>query len=223
MNKESKKLFWIAIVIIAILGGGFFAWSTSQTADNTLADAKLLMNSTSHTTEKGTRIYPVTLVEFGDYQCPACGFAEAIVEKILADNPKVKLVFRNFPLAMHKNALLAAEAAEAAGAQGKFWDMHNVLYINQDLWSSAEDPMAVMLEIAKKINVPDLEKFKADVTAKKFASVISKDQQDGNALGVNSTPTFYINGKKYTGKNSLENLQKAIDDAATKEAKPTVP
>ena len=216
MKKNGKNLLWTGLAIIVVLSGGFLLWNASQnTTTKTTPDPKLLTNSSSHTTAQGTRIYPVTLVEFGDYQCPACGVAEIYVEKILAEDAKVKLVFRNFPLtSIHKNALLAAEAAEAAGDQNKFWEMHNAIYVNQALWSDSDQAMDIFVNIAQKLNL-DVAKFTADVKANKFADIIKKDQADGEALGVNHTPTFYINGKEYTGPNSFDALKAAVDLATS--------
>lgn len=214
MTKDIKKLLWIGVAAVIIIVGGIIAYNATQPPKIlTTADPKLLSNANSHSTESGALSYPVTLVEFGDYQCPACGYAEPIVEKVLADNPKVKLIFRNFPLAQHQNALVAAEAAEAAGAQGKFWEMHNAIYANQDIWSNMAAPMDAFVEMAKKLNL-DVEKFQQDVQNKKFADVIAKDRSDGIALGVNSTPSFFINGKVYSGGLSYFAMQTALNQAA---------
>jgi protein-disulfide isomerase len=213
MNKETNKIVWIAIIAIVIIGGGFWAYSAQQPATpGTTVDTKLLMNANSHSTDQGTRTYPVTIVEFGDYECPACGYAEPIIEKILANDPEVRLVFRNFPLQQHPFALLAAEAAEAAGAQGKFWEMHNAIYANQDVWTTMQTPLDAFTEIAKKLGL-DINKFTQDVNSKKYADVIQKDQADGNALLVNSTPTFYINGKQYLKGLDYNTMQQTIQDA----------
>ncbi len=214
MNKETKKLLWIVLAVIIVIGGGIVAYNATQapTSNGPAVDKNLLMNADSHSTEVGTRTYPVTIVEFGDYECPACGYAEPIVEKILADDPQVRLIFRNFPLAQHPYAMLAAEAAEAAGAQGKFWEMHNAIYANQDIWVQMQTPTDAFVELAKKLNL-DVAKFTADIQNNKYADVINKDRQDGETLGVNATPTFYINGQKYLGGLDYNVMQLAIQEA----------
>ena len=214
MTNDIKKLIWIGVAAIIVIAGGILAYNATKPPQIlTQADPKLLSNENSHSTENGTLSYPVTMVEFGDYQCPACGYAQPIVEKVLADNPKVKLISRNFPLAQHQNALVAAEAAEAAGAQGKFWEMHKALYTNQDIWSTMATPMDAFVEMAKQLNL-DVEKFKQDVQANKFADIITKDRNDGIALGINSTPSFFINGKLYMGGLSYVTMQAALNQAA---------
>lgn len=216
MKQETKKLLWIGLIVLIIIGGGVLAYNGTQTAikNTPSADPKLLMNAGSHSTAQGSRTYPVTIVEFGDYQCPACGFAEPIVEKILQNDPEVNLVFRNFPLPMHQNAVIAAKTAEAADAQGKFWEMHNAIYLNQDIWSTMQNPMDAFVVIGKKLNI-DTDKLQLDVKSTKYTDIISKDQADGDALNINSTPTFFINGKQYTGGLEYNALQDAITTAYT--------
>jgi len=212
MKKEIKKLLWVGIIAIVIIGGGIWAYSATQKGNQPKVDANLLMNANSHTTAQGTRTYPITLVEFGDYQCPACAYVEPIIEKILAEKPEVKLVFRNFPLPGHEHAMLAAQAAEAAGVQGKFWEMHQAIYLNQEIWTKMKTPLDAFTEMAKQLNL-NVEKFKQDVTGATFVEAINKDRQDGIALGVSGTPTFYINGRKYLGGNNYVTLKLAIDEA----------
>ncbi len=219
MNKDTKKLIWIGIAALVVIGGGILAYTASQPGNLPKADPKLLVNENSHTSEQGTRNYTITLVEFGDYQCPACAYAQAAVEELLANNPQVKLVFRQYPLPMHEHSMIAAEAAEAAGAQGKFWEMHKALFTNQDIWVKMKTPMDAFVEIAKKLNL-DVEKFKQDVETHKFAERINKDREDGTNAGVQGTPTFFINGKLYSNGLGISGLQRAID-AEMKLATPT--
>jgi protein-disulfide isomerase len=133
----------------------------------------------------------VTLVEFADFECPACGAAFPVVKQVVAKYQNdLRYVFRHFPLDQHKNARLAAQAAEAAGAQGKFWEMHDLLFQNQ---STLSPDVINGLGIELKL---DMEKFTQEVTAEAYKAKIEKDLTDGQTLGVNSTPTFYLNGKK---------------------------
>lgn len=212
MKKEIKKLLWVGAIAVVLIGGGILAYNASQPVEKPKIDTGLLVKPDSHTTEQGTRTYPVTIVEFGDYQCPACAYVEPIVEKILSDYPEVKLVFRHFPLPGHQNAMAAARAAEAAGEQGKFWEMHTAIYLNQDIWSTMTTPTDAFVEIAKKLNL-DVEKFKLDMTSEKYDQFITNDRKDGIDAGVNATPSFFINGRKYLGGNNYITLKLAVDEA----------
>lgn len=209
MSKEAKILGIISILIVGLIV--FLAIRAGQQA-NAPIDPAVLTRPTSHAT--GSHTAKVMLVEFGDYQCPACGYAAPIIEKVIEaykTNPGVSIVFRHFPLSQHKNAQAAAEAAEAAAAQGKFWEMHAKLYANQDAWKDAADPLPLFAEYARQAGIKDIEKFKRDVTGNAFASVISADAADGRSIGVDSTPTFYLNGARVPGILSLDGFKALID------------
>lgn len=152
---------------------------------------------------------PVTLMEFGDYQCPYCGQAYFQVERVLTHfGNKLRFEFRNFPLAsVHPYAVMAAEAAEAAGAQGKFWDMHDALYEHQ----SALSPDMVV-QLARQLGL-DLDRFVNDVNGNAYVQRIRGDLQDGLRAGVNGTPSFFINGRKYDGSFDASSLIRAIEAA----------
>src|SRR5271170_5129447 len=149
---------------------------------------------------------PLTLVEYGDYQCPYCGAAYPVVKRLQNALGKIlRFVFRNFPLTQaHPYAMVAAETAEAAALQGKFWEMHDLLYEQQTFLEPDIIPMW-----AKKIGL-DLEKFGNDIKQGGVAKRIKEDRQSGIRSGVNGTPTFYINGTRYDGPPDYESLLKAL-------------
>ena len=159
---------------------------------------------------QGSPTAAVTLVEYGDYQCPHCLQAYPImidIQEHLGD--RMRLVFRNFPLTqVHPNAQHAAEAAEAAGAQGKFWEMHDYLFEHQ---SHLDD--AALLRYAAEIGL-DVKRFERDLKEQKFAPRVREDFQSGIRSGVNGTPTFFINGIRHEGSWDLETLTAAILAAA---------
>ncbi|HEV7596066.1 MAG TPA: DsbA family protein [Gemmatimonadaceae bacterium] len=138
---------------------------------------------------------PVTLVEYGDYECPYCGMAHPIVKRAQQElGNQLRFVFRNFPLAeAHPHARLAAQAAEAAAAQGKFWEMHDMLFENQ----TALEPDD-LVGYAKSIAL-DITRFERDLEAGTFAKKVRDDFRSGVRSGVNGTPTFFVNGKRYEG------------------------
>lgn len=150
---------------------------------------------------KGSESAPVTLEEFGDYQCPSCGIFNPVVNKMKATyGDRLRVVFRHLPLqSMHKNAALAARAAEAAGLQGRFWEMHDALYDNQKEWSDLPDPRPKFAEYAQRAGVSDVERFKTDLEGQSVGARIVADVQRASSLGVNATPSVFINGVQVRG------------------------
>jgi protein-disulfide isomerase len=153
----------------------------------------------------------VTLVEYGDYECPYCGAAHPVVQEIRRIlGPSLQFVFRNFPLTqVHPHAERAAEAAEAAGAQGKFWGMHDLLFEHQE---ALEDPDLVRYAAALSL---DEERFARDLSAGAYANRVRRDFRSGVRSGVNGTPTFFINGVRHDGPADLPTLLAAVEAAAT--------
>lgn len=212
MSQEVKILLGIGIASLLLVVGASIFLGGSSAPDSTgqKFDPTVLVSANSHKTT--TTPTKVTIVEFGDYQCPACGVAHPIVKQVLqAYGNKITFVFRNFPLtSVHQNALSSAEAAEAAGAQGKFWEMHDMLYENQKEWSDLTDPLPTFVGYAKKIGL-DIAKFEKDVKDSAYSNVIQLDQKDGNSVEINATPTFFINGEKQTGILSVDQFKAKID------------
>ncbi len=153
---------------------------------------------------------PLTLVEYGDYQCPYCGAAYPVVKRLQKTlGKKMQFVFRNFPLTqMHVYALIAAETAEAAALQGKFWEMHDLLFEQQPLL----EPDIISLW-AKKIGL-DLKKFRNDTKQGVVAQRLQEDRQSGIRSGVNGTPTFFINGTRYDGSPAYDSLLAVLKSEA---------
>jgi protein-disulfide isomerase len=159
---------------------------------------------------RGPKTAPVTLVEYGDYECPFCGQAYYVLKDLTqrAGN-LMRFVFRNFPLTtLHPHAERAAEAAEAAAAQGKFWEMHDLLFENQQ---SLEDED--LMKYAALAGL-DTSKFLGDMREGRYQNHIREDFLSGARSGVNGTPTFFINGVRYDGSWDLAPLLAAIEDAA---------
>ena len=152
---------------------------------------------------------PVTLVEYGDYECPYCGEAYPVVKALqerLGD--QMCFVFRNFPLTqVHPHAEEAAEAAEAAGAQGKFWEMHDLLYENQDALEPED-----LVQYARALKL-DLKRFVLEMREHVYVERVREDFRSGVRSGVNGTPTFFINGARHNGPFDLVSLLAAIEEA----------
>jgi len=152
----------------------------------------------------------VTLVEYGDYECPHCGRAYPIVKTIQKQmGPKLRFVFRNFPLReSHPHAEQAAEAAEAAGAQGKFWEMHDRLFERQFALDGE-----YLVEYAGELG-RDVARFRTELSSGAYAPRVREDFRSGVTSGVNGTPTFFINGVRHDDSWEFEPLLAALEDAA---------
>jgi protein-disulfide isomerase len=164
---------------------------------------------------KGSPTARVTLEEFSDFQCPACGGLEPGLRRVVRDyDDRVQLIFRNFPLAMHKYAFQASRAAEAAGQQGKFWEMHDMIYDNQKEWSDSMEPRVQFESYATRLGL-DVQRFKADTERQDLAERIKADYARGMSLGVKGTPTIYLNGRELVPGKLIteEDLRREIDAA----------
>jgi protein-disulfide isomerase len=148
----------------------------------------------------------VTLVEYGDYECPYCGMAHPVVKQLLRVlEEDVLFAFRHFPLTqVHPHALDAAIAAEAAGAQDRFWEMHDLLFTHQDQLAPRD-----LLVLARGLDL-DLEQFAEDLTQRTYEPRVRRDFISGVRSGVNGTPTFFINGVRHNGSWDLESLLEGV-------------
>jgi protein-disulfide isomerase len=156
---------------------------------------------------QGSADAPVTLLEYGDYECPFCGAAYPIVKEVQSRlGERLRFVFRNFPITTsHPHAALAAEAAEAADAQGKFWEMHDLLYESQQHLEAAD-----LHRYAEQLGL-DVDRFDNELAQHVHAERVREDFMSGVRSGVNGTPTFYLNGVRHDGDYELETLLAALD------------
>lgn len=202
---QGKIVAIFIILIIALFAYYFYELSKGEVTKT----QDISISETDHV--RGAQTGSVTMVEFGDFQCPACGAYEPIVRKVVADNPNtLKIVFRHFPLTtIHQNALLAAKASEAASLQGKFWEMHDMLYDHQTDWSGSLDARDLFVSYAKQLNL-DQVKFSNDLNSKAIEDKILAEYKEGVNLGVNSTPSFFINGVLIKNPQSLEAFESLI-------------
>ena len=162
---------------------------------------------------QGTPDAPVTLVEYGDYECPYCGAAYPIIKEIQARmGDRLRFVFRNFPITTsHPHSQQAAEAAEAASAQGKFWEMHDILYENQE--HLQEQDLAVYGE---RLGL-QVDRFTTELAEHTHLERVREDFMSGVHSGVNGTPTFFINGRRHDGPSNMETLFGALERALSRE------
>lgn len=155
---------------------------------------------------QGNQQADLTIVEYGDYQCPHCAAAHGVLKPMMAElDEQIRFVFRNFPLSeMHPYARPAARAAEAASRQGKFWEMHDRIYEHQDALSTR-----LLSDLAEQLGL-DMEKFRSDLEDEGIEEKIDADFESGMMSGVNGTPTFFVNGQKFDG--GAEDLVRMLNE-----------
>lgn len=215
----SRIFTWGAfIVIVALVVWGLIAAQQKASRDSANLVLPDQIVATDHV--QGSTIAPVTLVEYGDFQCPACEAYHPLIQQVIASTSPdtLRFVFRHFPLTQHANAMPAALASEAASLQGKFWEMYNMLYENQEAWESSTDAKTIFAGYAKDMGL-DVIKFAADYDLDSTREKITLDYKGGLKAGINSTPSFFINGKKITSPQNYDAFKKLIDDAATTTAR----
>lgn len=214
-----KYLPTILIVIAILLIGGFIvkALISPDSSQTTTTNKELTQADKDALKTGGTIGNPnskVVVTEFGDYQCPACGQWHPFIKGTVIPQyqDKILFVFKNFPLTKpHPNAQSSAQAVEAAGLQGKFWEMHNLMYENQDQWSTQKDPSSKYEEYARQISL-NIDQWKKDKDSAKIKDLIAADVALGEKLNLPGTPSFLVNGVVIQT-NSEADLTKAIDQA----------
>lgn len=218
-----SKQFWIALAAIAVILGGIVI-ATNHNKNN--ASSGSSGTPTSHIEGKGTK--GVTLIEYGDYECPVCGSFYSIVKQVTAKyNDQIFFQFRNLPLTqIHQNAFAGARAAEAAGLQNKYWEMHDLLYENQAAWAQSNDPQAFFDTYATELGL-NVKQFDTDFASEKVNNAIQADLAAFNKTKDEmATPTFYLDGKKLdntklidsNNKPNLDAFSKVIDDEIAKKS-----
>lgn len=198
MTRETKLFLGIMVVTAAVVLGGVALFSRpAPTISN-----EVLAPATAWAT--GSATPKATLIEFSDFQCPACKSVEPTVEAVISKySGSLRFVYRHFPLSQHPFAGKAAAVAEAAGMQGKFWEMNRLLFVNQEQLSDELFP-----KLAGQLGL-DLAKFNKDRESESVKKRVNDDVAVGNLVGINATPTFFLNGKKLELK-SFADLETAV-------------
>lgn len=195
MSQETKVLGIILLLTAALIGGALFFLGKSP---KTTIDERIYVIDYSLGEKIGSDSAKVKLVEFSDLQCPACAAAEAFIKDTLKSSTSdVQFIYRHFPLPQHAYGRQAAEFAEEARVEGKFWEVHDKLFETQDQWSSLNetDVKEYFARMAADFGM-DPVKVKEAIETEKYKDIINTDIATGQALGVNSTPTFFLNARK---------------------------
>jgi len=213
MSTETKIFVAIIAATILLVGGAAVLLGNGNTtvSSNATTDQSILVKPSSHTI--GPENAKVTIVEFSDFECPACDQVQPVVTQMLAayKDKSVRFVYREFPLTQaHQYAQIAAQAAEAAGLQNHFWEMHDKLFQtftqNPDINLTSD----VLVGYAKDLGL-DTTKFSADLNSDAVQQIISTDTADGNKADLSVTPTFFINGTKFDGGLTLDQFKQEIE------------
>lgn len=206
MKAQTVIILFVGLTIISV-GGYLVIKSDSGPAEPTkpvVASETELARPTAYS--KGASAAPVRIVEFSDFQCPACAAEYPILKKVAEEyKDKVAFTYRHFPLSQHQNAKPAAYAAEAAGRQGKFWEMHDKLFENQNSLSEEN-----IKKFAQALDL-DMNRFETDRKSAEVAAVVGSDVDTGTRLKVNATPTIFINGTHFQGGLSYDQFKKEIE------------
>lgn len=204
VNTETKVLIGVLALTVLIVVGGAFLASSRTSSKVAPTDERLVRQGDPAV---GPTDAKVTVVEFSDFECPACAEVQSVM-KGLHDKYKdksVRFVFRQYPLPSHANASLAAEASLIANAQGKFWQYHDLLFADQTKLSRDD-----LIKYAEQVGL-DKDDFARELDKKPFEQFIQQEKADGKALGLQGTPTVYINGVQYQGAPTVEAMSKVID------------
>ncbi len=208
-RRRKRGWLWGSVIVIILIIIGISVASVKSggkvTAVGDLADAVTALDW-----QKGSTNPAATIVEYSDFQCPACGSYYPVIKELLAKRPDIALVYRHYPLPQHGQAKAAAAAAEAAGAQGQFWAMHNMLFENQSVWSGKSSAPEIFIGYAAALKL-NLDQFRADVASATTTAAINDDLASGRRSRVNGTPTFFINGQQVDNPAGVEEFIKLID------------
>lgn len=210
----NKQFFAIIVLVVAGLIG-IFALTSGNKNDSSNGGGNSEAQLSNHVT--GATDSKVTLIEYGDFQCPACKSYHPLLQQLKAEyGDRVTFQFRHFPLTqIHPNAFIGSRAAEAAGKQDKFFEMHDLLFENQEAWSTASNPATVLEGYAQQLGL-NVDQFKTDMNSAGVAATINADAKAAQAAGGNSTPTFVLNDTKIENPQSLDEFKKLLDDELAK-------
>jgi protein-disulfide isomerase len=212
-----RSLPFIIIALVALLtvgiGAALYRAKQSPASQSVVAATPAEQSENGSLHVRGPRNAPVTVEIFGDFQCPSCATASQAIDELAKQyGSRLRVIFREFPLAMHAHAVDAALAAEAAGLQGRFWEMHDMLYQLQSSWTKASSPPRFFELYARQLGL-DVERFRADAQNPEVRARVIAEGESGVARGVKNTPTIFVNGSEVRSAFNRENLQAAIETA----------
>ncbi len=216
MDTQKRIVIWTsAVLVVGIAAIGAYQVATQPLAEIARKDGLMSLPLDQTDNTKGAISPKLTFVEYSDFQCPACGAVYPMLEEMFAEyKDRISFTYRHFPLPQHKNALSAAYASEAAGKQGKFWEMADMLFKDQSEWSESVTAQIIFEGYAQKLGL-DIAQYKTDAKSDAVKAKVERDQKSGKLSNIDHTPTFFINGKLATNPRSKEELKALIEYAIT--------
>ena len=219
-SAKTKKYLTRGFIVLIIIVAGAGLWKLSQQPSDTPTASDTytkLLQMQGDDWIKGNPNSSVTLVEYLDFECEACGAYYPLVKRLSEEyGDKVLFISRYFPLQGHRNGMNAALAVEAAGRQGKYWEMYDLLFEEQSAWGGRpSSDRAIFERYAERINL-DMERFRKDVASQEVSDRVTGDKDSGLSLGVNYTPTFFLNGEKIQNPRGYEPFKVLLDSAVGK-------
>jgi protein-disulfide isomerase len=217
--------FYRLLVVVAVIGGGVL-WYVSQRKPSAAAPVAAPGGPRPVAAADGFRGYtlgaasaPIEITEYSDFECPFCAsFATVqmpVIREQLIATGKVRWRFRDFPLPSHAYSRYAALAAQCAGEQGKFWEMHDQVFANHQWAQTGKHPSGLFRDFAKAIGL-DLAKYDACVDSQRYAGRIQASAEEGAALGVKGTPSFFVNGRPFEGRATSDDIKALVDSLSKK-------
>ena len=205
---------WLAVAVV--VGGSVWAFTKFGGAGSAGQTASLLEAVSADDWVRGRLEAGVVLVEYGDYQCPACAAYHPVVERLVGEfGDRIAFAYRHFPLrSIHRHADLAAQAAEAAGKQGKFWEMHAKLYENQRDWANTAGAREIFIGYAESLEL-NRDEFLRDLDSRETKDRVEQDLASAQRLGLSGTPSFFLNGKRIDNPRTYDDFRTLINRSLT--------
>jgi protein-disulfide isomerase len=207
-----RIIFWLCFIVVL----GLIVWGLVVAMNKPVTPSKTLSTPADVTSIDniiGPENARVTLIEYSDFQCPACAMYFPVVEKLFAESSTtMRLVYRHFPLPQHANAMIASQASEAAALQGKFWPMYRLIFDNQTEWENSTKAREIFTQYAERIGL-NMTSFKKDIDSDIVKNKIQASRDEGIKIGINGTPTFFVNGKAISNPQGYEQFKTIIEEA----------
>lgn len=216
-GQQQLKTFYIALAAVAVVGVGFIAFARMRGAEQNQAQPVPVGADVSFEGHvMGSDSAPVTIVEYADFECPACAQFAVLtgpdVKRRMVATGEVRWIFRDFPIDGHPNSAVAHHAAQCAAEQGRFWEMHDQIFFNHSRWATSRRAEREIRGLAEALGL-DMDRYEECMDTDRYRARLQRGKEEAAASGVSSTPTFDINGRRYSGAFPYDDLRRLVDQA----------